>query len=60
MTNFAEIVFANISPCLCIFCTFKNEGGAKIANTRGNAKFIDIWFRIEQLAPFIHPVLHAT
>ena len=44
MTNFAEIVFANIFPCLCIFCTFKNGGGAKIAST----KFIDIWFRIEQ------------
>ena len=29
------------------FCTFKNGVGAKIANRRGNAKFIDIWFRIE-------------
>ena len=38
----------------CLFCTFKNGvAGAKIANRRGNAKFIDIWFRIE-VQPFIH------
>ena len=29
------------------FCTFTNGVDAKIANRRGNAKFIDIWFRIE-------------
>ena len=31
-----------------IFCIFKNGAVcAKIANGSGNAKFIDIWFRIE-------------
>ena len=48
LSHFVEDLCKGASGKRILFCTFKNGAArAKIANGRGNAKFIDIWFRIE-------------
>ena len=48
LSYFVEDLCKGASGKRILFCTFKNGAArAKIANRRGNAKFIDIWFRIE-------------